>query len=81
MDFELTTHARHVAREREIALDWIERALDHPDRVETPPDGTTHYLRSIDEFEGRMLRVVVNAVASPLRVVTVFFDRRERRTP
>jgi hypothetical protein len=48
MAFVLTTHARHAVQEREIALAWIERALNHPERVEKPSDGTVHpYSRSL----------------------------------
>ena len=32
----------------------------------------------IDEYKGRVLRVIVNAAVRPLRVVTVYFDRAMR---
>jgi hypothetical protein len=35
-----------------------------------------HRLGVIDEFGARVLRVVVNPSAVPLRIVTVYFDRR-----
>ena len=54
--------------------------MGSPDRTETVAGGTTHYLKAIDEREGRTLRVVVNTSVTPKRVVTVFFDRRARRT-
>ena len=53
--------------------------MDSPLRVENHDDGTAHYLSSVPERGGRILRVVVNAKASPAVVVTVFFDRRLRR--
>ena len=43
-------------------------------------DGTVHYIKAIDQYEGRFLRVVVNPDVSPQRIVTVFFDRRIRRS-
>jgi len=39
-------------------------------------DGTRHYLRLIEEFGDRWLRVVVNVRANPPTGVTVFFHRR-----
>jgi hypothetical protein len=54
--------------------------LRHPHRVE--PDAAdrslTHALVAIEEYGGRVLRVVYDAEAEPWRIVTVFFDRRER---
>ena len=44
-------------------------------------DGTIHYIRAIEQYGGRYLRVVVNPDDSPKRIVTVFFDRRLRRSP
>jgi hypothetical protein len=38
----------------------------------------THALAKIPECGDRVLRVVYNAYVDPLRVVTAYFDRRER---
>lgn len=35
-----------------------------------------HRLARIEEFGGRVLRVIVNTHAAPTRVVTAYFDRR-----
>ncbi len=67
-----------MLKEREITLEWVKRALSEPLRTETKEDGTIHYLKSIHEHGGRVLRVVTTP-GEPLRVITVFFDRRERR--
>lgn len=81
--FDLTAHARQVVVERRIALAWIARVLSAPDRTE--PDRIDaelhHALRSIPEHGGRVLRVVYNGTTSPWRIVTAYFDRRERREP
>jgi hypothetical protein len=37
-----------------------------------------HRLGKIDEFEGRVLRVIVNPQLEPIRVITAFFDRAMR---
>jgi hypothetical protein len=66
--------------ERGIAEDWIVRTVESPLRTENHDDGTTHYLSEVPERSGRVLRVVVNAKVSQSIVVTVFFDRRQRRT-
>lgn len=75
-DTEYSRHARDVMSERKIPEDWVQRALDQPDRVEIAPDSTSHHIKAIPEHGGRYLRVVVNPSVTPHRVVTVFFDRR-----
>jgi hypothetical protein len=61
--------------------DWVERAIASPDRRETDADGNIHYLKGIPERGDRILRVIVNAVADPCRIVTAFFDRRVKGKP
>jgi hypothetical protein len=79
--FALSAHALLAARERGIEPSWIERALLSP--TTTMPDrrdrDLVNALRAIPEREGRVLRVVYDPTVTPWRVVTVFFDRRERR--
>ncbi|HEX7594269.1 MAG TPA: DUF4258 domain-containing protein [Anaerolineae bacterium] len=78
-NIELSLHARDTLAERGISEEWIWRTIDSPDQRETGADHNTHYIKSIQEFDGRLLRVVVNPHVQPNRVVTVFFDRRLRR--
>ena len=66
--------------ERSILLEWVERAVNEPQKTEDHEDGTRHYLCQIAEFEDRWLRVIVNIRVSPEKAVTTFFDRRLRRT-
>lgn len=77
----LSKHATTVVAERAIRLVWIEFALSSPDAIvrDQVDPCLRHALRSITEADNRLLRVVYNAVESPIVVVTVFFDRRERR--
>jgi MarR-like DNA-binding transcriptional regulator SgrR of sgrS sRNA len=61
-------------------MTWVEQVLRNPERSE--PDGIDqdleHRLGRTDECEGRVLRVIVNRAVSPLRIVTVYFDRAMR---
>ncbi|MEL0602344.1 MULTISPECIES: DUF4258 domain-containing protein [Planktothrix] len=74
----MTEHARYQILKRKILESWIEQTLLYPERVELLADihGNTHYLKRIQEFGDRWLRVVVNPNVEPNRVVTIFFDRR-----
>ena len=76
MNFRLSVHALDVADERDIPLPWITLAIESAQVVQLQPDGTTHYLKAIPEFGGRVLRVVLSTHTVPPVVVTVFFDRR-----
>jgi hypothetical protein len=81
MEWILSEHAATIVSERNIELDWVELALRSPDAVARDlfdPD-LQHSLKAIDQAKNRVLRVVCNARVSPFVVVTVFFDRRERR--
>jgi hypothetical protein len=75
-EFELSTHAREMLRERKIAEEWVQRVLETPSRKKTAKDGNIHYTKPIREKDGRVLRVIVNPDVDPQRVVTLFFDRR-----
>lgn len=81
--FELTAHAATVIAEREIDVAWIGRTLEKPDRTETDRDDPSlaHALARIEERDDRILRVVYNRSVKPLRVVTAYFDRRQRGKP
>jgi Domain of unknown function (DUF4258) len=82
MTYDLTDHARESLRKRPaIRLEWIERVLQQPDRVE--PDSVDgeleHRLGRISEYDGRVLRVIVKKATNPLRIITCYFDRKMRR--
>jgi len=66
--------------ERQIPVEWLERAMTSPElRLPDPDDEEIErrFLR-IPEFDGRVLRVAVNNKAVPELVVSVFFDRSMR---
>ena len=78
MKFELTQHAKKALAEREIALEWVERAMSAPElRLPDPGDAAVERrYRRIPEHGGRVLRVAVNIAVEPERIVSVFFDRK-----
>jgi hypothetical protein len=75
---EDTVHFEDMLNERGIKLEWADRTVQEPDRVEDHIDGTRHFLKQISEFENRWLRVIVNLSTMPEKRVTAFFDRRLR---
>ena len=76
---ELTHHAQNMLEERNIDEAWLWRTIEMPDEKFLGTDGNTHFIKAIDEFDRRILRVIVNTNVTPARIVTVFFDRRLRR--
>lgn len=77
-DFEFSSHARDMLQERHVPEEWVQRTFRSPDYTEVGADDNIHYIKAIPEFGGRLLRVVVNPNQTPIRVVTLFFDRRLR---
>ncbi|EIC31038.1 MULTISPECIES: DUF4258 domain-containing protein [Methylomicrobium] len=81
MNYELTVHAQEsLNKRRNIRLEWLERVLERPQLIEADALDAEleHRLGKIDEFEGWVLRVIVNPHVEPVRVITVFFDRAMR---
>ena len=80
MRYELTAHAKMVLAERGIPIEWMERVLDHPERAE--PDSADeeleHRLGRIQEYDNRVLRVIIKVVAEPAQIITAYFDRAMR---
>ena len=78
--YELSDHAIDVLAEREIATAWVVGVLAAPERTErdrSDPD-LLHALGRIAERDNRVLSAVYNASMRPPRIVTVYFDRRQR---
>lgn len=78
MKFELTKHAKKVLAERDIPLEWVERAFSQPELRLPDSDyaEVERRFRKIPENGDRVLRVAVNIAVEPNRVVSVFFDRK-----
>ena len=77
MKYELSRHASTRLRERKIALAWLERAITQPERTAPDEDDPAleHRLVAISESGYRVLRVVCDPRATPLKIITVHFDR------
>lgn len=78
MKYQLTQHARDVMAERQIPVEWMEHALNNPEKTEpdTGDAALEHSLALIAQHGNRVLRVVYNKSVDPVRVVTVYFDRK-----
>ncbi len=79
-DFDFTIHAKNMLAERLIPEAWVWRVLLQPDEVYAGDDGNLHYIKAIEERDGRVLRIIVNPRVKPYRIITLFFDRRLTRT-
>ena len=75
---EFSSHAALMIAERGIDEAWVLLTIDDPQKKTHEEDGNVHYVKSIEEHGGRMLRVIINEAIEPSRIVTVFFDRRLR---
>ncbi len=80
---EFTRHAVQVMKQRGIAAEWVERAVQEPTlrKLDSNDPELERFFRPIPERAGRALRVVVNTRKTPWRVVSVFFDRNARMKP
>ena len=76
--YEFSDHAKSMLIERQVPEAWAYLALGKPDETELHDDGTVHYIKTIEEFGNRHLRVIVNPSVQPHKIVTLFFDRRLR---
>ena len=78
MEYEFSHHAAEMLRRRGIRREWVDVAMVSPQRVErdAAEPSIVHHLRTIEECEGRVLRVFYNEAVSPVRIVSVFLDRR-----
>ena len=77
MNYALSQHAQTRLTERKIPLEWLERVLSSPSLIEADPDDSEleHRLAAIEEAGYRVLRVVCKPGASPLKIITLHFDR------
>lgn len=80
--YEFSNHARESLRKRPvIRMEWIEQVLKQPQLVEidTVDAELEHRLGHIEEYDGRVLRVIAKKDTNLLRIITFYFDRRMRR--
>jgi hypothetical protein len=78
--YTLSAHAQVVIAERKIAIAWIERVLYNPEKTESDRHDPQlkHSLGRIEEFGGRVLRVIYNPDTKPMKIITAYFDRTAR---
>jgi len=81
MEYKLTQHAADALEKRQIPKEWMEQVLMEPEWTEPDAiDGDLqHRLGRIADFQDCVLRVIVNPRVTPLRIVTVYFDRRRMK--
>jgi len=78
--FDFSEHAYDMLTERNIKETWVRLTIEHPDKKEFKDDNTGHYIRAIKEYGGQNLRVIMNTKVKPFMDITLFFDRRLRRS-
>jgi len=78
--YNLSQHAKDVLKEREISIEWLERVLFNPELTEADSEDNEleHRLGRISEYGNRALRVVLNKELKPIKIVTVYFDRKKK---
>jgi hypothetical protein len=79
LDFEFTTHAKEMLKQRNILEEDVLRTIYHPDWKNIGQDDNVHCFKKIDEYENRVLHVIINPGTVPKKVVTAFFDRKARK--
>ena len=62
-----------ASRPRVIRMEWIQNVIDHPVRQVIQADGRIRCWASLDEMEGRYLRVIL--LGDGETVHNAFFDR------
>ena len=80
MDFELTQHAKETIEERKIPISYVERVIKNPELIHLDVNDThlEHRLGVIEEYEDRVLRVIINKNTKPIKIITAYFDRKMR---
>ncbi|MDD2600605.1 MAG: DUF4258 domain-containing protein [Kiritimatiellae bacterium] len=79
MEIDTSGHFGDMLKERNIRKEWVKMALNKPDLIEKQDDGTIHYIKQIEDYDNRWLRLVVNEDVDSAKGVTAFFDRRLRK--
>ena len=67
-----STHAKSMMHERKIQEEWVLNAVLFPDRFEEREEDEVHYLKEIPDAKGKVLRVIINPIISPNRVITIY---------
>ena len=74
-EFQFSEHALDMLKVRNI------RESTQPDMKKLIDDESIHYVKAIEDYGKRNLRVIVNPKCVPPKIITVFFDRRIKELP
>jgi hypothetical protein len=75
-----SNHTRVRLQSRQLADEWIERAVMSPDWTRPDPDDATatRAFKRIPENGNRVIRVAHRPDGSDILVITAFFDRNAK---
>jgi len=74
-EYKFSNHALKVLKIRkEIKEEWIWQTIEYPFMEVRISDSEIHLFRKIDEFGGKVLKVIINPEKK--MIITAFFDRR-----
>ena len=77
MKYKLSKHAVDVLTARDIKEDWIVHTLQNPSLKIVKAPNEVQLFSSIEAYEMRCLKVVLNPIS--MVVITVYFDRNMRK--
>jgi len=77
MKFKLSAHAKDVMENRHLKEEWVFRIIKKPSLIIKIKEDEEHVYGSIDEYNSRCLKVVINPLNSV--VVTAYFDRKMKK--
>ena len=77
MKFKLSIHARDVMKNRHIKEEWVYRIIENPSLTIQVKNDEVHLYGSINEYNERCLKVVVNPLNNI--VITTYFDRKMKK--
>ena len=55
---KFTDHFNKMLKERGIRSEWVDRTIRNSDKIEDREDGMRHFLKQIEEYGNRWLRVI-----------------------
>ena len=77
MNFTISEHAAKRLRRRGIPIEWVAAVLDQPEHEDGDEDDESkwHVWARLAAAGGRVIHVVYNIDAVPVRVITDHFER------
>ncbi len=77
MEYRLSKHAIDVMAARAIKKEWVDETVANPSLKIVKSPNEVQFFSTINEYENRCLKVVVNPIS--MVVITVYFDRNMRK--